>query len=171
MRQNEKLKTGDILHCHGKGWLSNVISWFTKSYITHSAVVVEVWGQVYVIDAQSNGVNPKPLEAWLKKYKYDIIVARPKVGPKDPRTFSIKAFMKVGLTGYDYKSLIIKQPWSIINKRWQINKDDHSKMICSEYVAWLYQIEKPYRITPAKLYDLTQKGNFFHFFYKYNLNI
>jgi len=171
MKTNVKLQTGDILHCHGKGWLSNTIGWFTKSWITHSAVVVEVWGQTYVVDAQHNGVNPKPLEAWLRKYNYDVIVARPKIGPKDPRTFSIRAFMKVGLTGYDYKSLIFKQPWAIITKTWKIKKNNTNKMICSEYVSWLYGIEKPYRITPAKLYDFTQKGNFLHFSLEYNLDI
>ena len=136
-----------------------------------AAVVVEVWGQIYVIDAQKNGVNPKPLESWLREYQYEIIVARPCTGPRDIRTFSIRAFMKVGLTGYDYASLIWRHPWSIITGKWVKDKNpSDKKMVCSEYVAWLYQIEKPYRITPMKLHEYTRRKDFIHSKYEYELN-
>lgn len=172
MKKNLSLQTGDILHCHGKTWVSKAIRWFTKSWVNHTAVVVEVWGHTYIVDAQKNGVNPKPLEAWLKEYNYEIIVARPKTGPKDPRTFSIRAFMKVGLTGYDYNSLIFRHPWAIITKKWARDKDTNDKrMVCSEYVAWLYQVEKPYRITPKKLYDYTKRGEFHHYLFTYKLEL
>lgn len=165
------LKTGDILHCHGSRFLARLIKRFTKGWSTHTAVVVEVWGQIYVIDAQSDGVNPRPLEAWLQTYQYEIIVARPKVGPKDPKAFSIRAFTKVGHTAYDFMSLFIRHPYSIITGKWSRDKDPNSKrMVCAEYVAWLYQIEKPYRITPKKLRDYTMRSEFHHFKFYYDLD-
>lgn len=160
MKTNMKLKTGDILHCIGDSWLSKTIRWFTKSHVNHTGIVVEVWGQLYVIDAQKNGVNPKPLEAWLREYKYEVIVSRPNY-PIDVRKFCIRAFSKVGLTGYDFESLIIRHPLAIIRGKWAKDKDPNDKrMVCSEYVAWVFNIEKPYRITPKKLYDYCTRKKF-----------
>lgn len=168
---NRPLYTGDILHCRGKSWLSKAIRWFTKGWCNHTAVVIECWGQPYIVDAQKNGINPKPLEAWLREYNYEIEIARPNVGPKDPRAYSIRAFIKVGLTGYDYNSLIFRHPWAIITGRWAKDQDpNQDKMVCSEYVAWLEQIEKPYRITPKKLRDYTHRGNYSHYDYEYALS-
>lgn len=159
MEMNMQLKTGDILHCTGHSLLSKIIRWFTKSKINHTGIVVEVWDQVYVIDAQKNGVNPKPLEAWLKEYNYDVIISRP--GDINVREFCIKAFSKVGLTGYDFENLIIKHPLSIVRGKWVKDKDPNDdKMICSEYVAWVFDIDKPYRITPAKLYEYCKRKKF-----------
>lgn len=172
MKTNIELKTGDILHCKGKSWLSKAIRWWTKAdFANHTAVVVECWGQIYVVDAQKNGINPKPLEAWLREYEYDIIVARPIIGPKDERTFSIRAFLKVGLTGYDYVSLIFRHPWAILTGKWAKTDKTADKMVCSEYVAWLYQIEKPERITPDDLHKITRKGGFVHSEFKYCMNL
>lgn len=165
---SNELRTGDVLHCKGHRLLSKAISFFTKSPITHSAVVIECWGQIYVVDAQKNGVNPKPLKAWLEEYKYDIYVSRPKIGPKDPKTFSIKAFSKVGLIGYDFESLLWKFPISILTGKWGKDKDpNEDKMVCSEYVAWLWQIERSYRITPKRLHELLQRSSFLQFKFGY----
>ncbi len=150
------LKTGDILHCKSNRLLGKIIRWVTKSkFASHSAVVVECWGQIYIVDAQKNGINPKPLKAWLNEYKYDVVVARLKLGPKDPKAFSIRAFTKVGLTGYDFGSLIFKHPWKAITGKWRKQRKPEDKMICSEYVAWLYHIEDAERISPHDLYNHT----------------
>lgn len=172
MKANIELKTGDILHCKGNSWLSRAIRWWTKSdFSNHTAVLVEVWGQIYVVDAQNNGVNPKPLEAWLREYEYEIIVARPITGPRDVKSFSIRAFLKVGLTGYDFISLIWRHPWALITGKWKGSDPNKDRMVCSEYVAWLYQIEKPYRITPKDLHEITRtRGDFVHSTYDYTLD-
>lgn len=60
------LKTGDILHCSGKKLLSRLIKKATKSKFSHSAVFIEIWGQPYILDAQIDGVNVRPLNDWLK---------------------------------------------------------------------------------------------------------
>lgn len=161
----QDLKTGDILHCRGNVLLSKIIRWFTKSdFSNHTAVVIECWGQIYVVDAQKDGVNPRPIDKWIEDYGYEVIVARPKVGPKDPKTFSIRAFTKVGNTGYDFKSLILKHPWYTITGRWKTETDSEEKMFCSEYVAWCWNIENSYRIDPGALMKHTKAHpNFVHY--------
>lgn len=159
------LKTGDILHCRRETILSKIIRWFTRSdFANHTAIVIECWGQIYVVDAQKDGVNPRPLRAWLDTYKYDVIVARTKVGPKDLNAMSIRAFMKVGNTGYDFKSLLLKYPWWTITGKWKKEADPEEKMFCSEYVAWVWQFENSERIDPAALMAHTRSHtNFKHY--------
>lgn len=164
----QDLKTGDILHCSRKGVISKLISWFTKSKITHTATVVTVWDQIYIVDAQKDGVNARPLQAWLEEYGYTVIVARNEVIPPDPREYSIEAFSKIGHTGYDFISLLWRHPWAIITGKWGKDKDpDDDRMVCSEYVAWLYDIVDPYRITPKKMHQYTTANNFTHYSLEY----
>ena len=158
----KELKTGDILHCKRETVLSKLIRWFTRSdFANHTALVIECWGQLYVVDAQKDGVNPRPIKQWCKDFRYEVIVARPKVGPKDPKAFSIRAFTKVGNTGYDFKSLILKYPWWTITGKWKKELDPEEKMFCSEYVAWVWQIENSNRIDPHMLFKHTESNNQF----------
>lgn len=156
------LKTGDILHCKRNKLLSRLIRWVTNSsFASHTAIVIECWGQIYVVDAQNDGVNPKPIKEWYKKYNYDVIVAKPTVGPKDPKTLSIRAFTKVGNTAYDFKALLIKHPWFALTGKWRKEIDPKEKMFCSEYVAWVWQIENSDRIDPNMLFKHTQASKQF----------
>lgn len=167
---NFNLYTGDVLHCIGKGFLAKAIRWFTRSKYNHTALVVECWGETYIVDAQKNGVNPKPLEAWLKEYEYEILVARPpEMTDLEAKTFSIRAFQKVGLTGYDFQLLLIKHPWSIITGKWKKNmRDPKDKMVCSEYVGWVYRMLQAVRLTPQDLYEYTLWEKFHHMKFKYS---
>jgi hypothetical protein len=169
IKQNFELETGDILHCSRKGIVATLIRKFTKSPISHTAVVVEVWGNTYIIDAQSNGVNLKPFEEWLRKYKYQFIVARP-VKPVDEYMFSMKAFLKIGVTGYDFASLLWRHPLAIITGNWRKKYDPTDKsMVCSQYVAYTYGIVDSYRMTPKDMFEWTEKNEFIHRKFKYNL--
>lgn len=167
MKANIKMKTGDILHCSRNTLVSRLIMWFTKGKYSHTAVAVECWGQIYIVDAQSDGVQPKPLEHWIKKYKYKVIVARPRTGPKDPKTFCIKAFSRVSVQKYDMVSLLLVHPIYAITGKWLAKGDPNRRAdICSEYVARLYNIEDPYKMTPKKMYDYTINLDFIHFEYR-----
>ncbi len=150
----EKLKTGDILHCTGSSLLSKLIRKFTKSRYSHTAIVIECWGQPYVVGAQKNGVNVRHYEEWLKEYKYDFIVSRPIFSFK-PHQLSIKSFSKVGVTRYDFASLLWYQPKYIITGKWKgKNKPDADKrMYCSEYVAWIYDLPSWWKLSPNEVYQ------------------
>ena len=145
------MKTGDILHCSGKGLLARAIQKFTKSKYSHTAVFVRVWGQDYIIDAQADGVNLRPFEEWRKKYNYQFDVTRSSMISE--RYFAIRALSKAGVTSYDFLSLIIKQPWMLITGSFDKGrKDPNEKMYCSEYVAWCHEWNSPYRMNPKNVY-------------------
>lgn len=155
-----RLKTGDILHCTGHKWLSKMIRKFTKSKFSHSALFIEIWGQAYIIDAQNDGVNLRPFSEWQKTYGYDFVIHRPNKG-FDEKELSIRALTKVGNTAYDFESLILKHPWTIItNSSWRLKKDPYERMTCSEFVAWVFGTERSYRISPEDLHNWCLINNF-----------
>jgi uncharacterized protein YycO len=154
------LKTGDILHCSGKKLLSRLIKRATKSKFSHSAVFIEIWGQPYVIDAQKDGVNVRPWNEWLEKYNYNIVVNRSS-DIVNEKTFAQRALTKVGHTAYDFEGLLLRQPVELVTGEWVEKGDTTRAMYCSEYVAWVYGVEKAYRFSPQDLYDWC-KANFFY---------
>lgn len=164
------LQSGDILSCIGKSYISKGIHAFTGGK-THTAVVIECWGKLYVVDAQRNGVNPKPLDEWKAKYNYDITVHRP-IYPFDIKEKSIKAFSKVGLTAYDYKSLLIFQPIYITTGYWfgKRNEDANSRMYCSEFIGWLEDVADYWRMSPQDLFKYFISKDDKYFTFKLGLN-
>ena len=153
------LKTGDILHCSGKRIVPRLIKAFTRSPFSHSALFVEIWGQPYIIDAQKDGVNLRPFEAWKKEYDYDYIVHR-QIGDYNEQELAKKALSKVGHTAYDFESLILRQPKELLTGKWNIRKDEQTKMYCSEFVAWVWGADLSYRMSPKDLYDWCLLHNF-----------
>ena len=154
------LKTGDILHCSGKRIISKLIKKFTKSEFSHSALFIEIWGQPYIIDAQKDGVNVRPLHEWQEMYNYDILVHRSS-DLVNEKTFAQRALTKVGHTAYDFEGLVLRQPVELLTGKWVEKGDTTKRMYCSEYVAWVYGIEKAYRFSPQDLYEWC-KNNYFY---------
>lgn len=155
----ETLKVGDILHCSGNRVLSKLIKKFTKSKFSHTALFIEIWGQPYIIDAQKDGVNVRPFEEWKKEYNYNFIVHRP-VNPIDEKEFSIRALSKVGHTAYDIEGLVFKHPWQILTGTWKEKGDKSEQMFCSEFVAWVYNVETSYRMSPQDVYEWCKENDF-----------
>jgi hypothetical protein len=154
------LKTGDILHCSGKRLLSKLIKWFTRSEFSHSALFIEIWGQPYIIDAQKDGVNVRPFSDWKVKYAYTFIVHRAPEGDIDEQALAKRALTKVGSTAYDIESLIARQPFELVTGKWKEKGDTTERMYCSEFVAWVYGVEKAYRMSPEDLYHWCRLNNF-----------
>lgn len=130
--------------------------WATKSKWSHTAIYIEIWGRPYIIEAQKNGVNVKEYSEWLRKYGYYFEVSR---NPHltDYKLYSINAMSKVGVTGYDFVSLLIRQPLLIITGKWRKRKFEEDRMYCSEYALWTHDIEKSYRMSPQNVYDYCQE--------------
>ncbi len=165
------LKTGDVIHCSGHRWISKAIKWATKSKINHTAMFIWIWDEPYIIDAQENGVNVKPFQAWINEYGYDFVVMR---SPKRiaEKTIATKAMSKVGLTAYDFEGLIIKQPIELLTGKWHKKPANHEqdKMYCSEFVSWVYGIEESYRFSPKDFLEWCQQ-NSWHTILEFNLNL
>ena len=153
------LKTGDILHCSGKRLVPRLIKAFTRSPFSHSALFIEIWGQPYIIDAQKDGVNVRPFKEWKAKYNYDYIIHR-NISDYDQKELAKKALSKVGLTAYDFESLIFRQPFELMTGKWNVRKDEQTKMYCSEFVAWVWGADASYRMSPKDLYEWCLVNNF-----------
>lgn len=149
------LKAGDILSCTSNKLVATLIRMATRSRINHSAYVFEIWGELYVIDAQKDGVNPRKLEDWIKKFNYDIIVHRRLYISKEELELQNKrAMSKSGITSYDFKSLFIYQPWYLLTGKWIGKTEENacSRMYCSEFIGWLAEMVKYWLLSPYAVY-------------------
>jgi hypothetical protein len=148
----KNLQTGDVLHCRGNGIIAKLIMWATKSYWSHTAVFIEIWGQPFVLEAQAKGVHAIPYYEWLKKYAYEFEVSRNDY-LTDHKLWAVHAMSKLGTTGYDFVSLLIRQPRLLLTGRWKKQKFEEDRMYCSEYALWTHAVEKAYRMSPQQVYD------------------
>lgn len=157
----DKLQVGDILHCRGKRLLSRMIMRVSRSQWSHTAIVVESWGQLFIIDAQQNGVNARPYKEWVKQYGYDVEIARP-INPVHVEEFCKKAFGKIGHTRYDIASLFWHQPLYILTGKWRGRTQDNAlkKMYCSEFVGWMYELPNWWTLSPKQVYEITEDPKF-----------
>ena len=145
------LKTGDILHCQGRGLIPRLIRWATGSDWSHTAIFVEMWGQPYIIEAQRRGVYPKHYDVWMKRYGYYYKVHRSPIVP-DPVIFS-KIAMSASGTQYDFWSLLVRQPIRLIFGRWRKKQNESHKFYCSEFAAWCHDITRYEKFTPDDLHS------------------
>jgi hypothetical protein len=152
-------KTGDILHCKGSGIISKGIKLFIKSDITHTAMFIELWGQPFIIEAQAKGIYTIPFDEWVNKwgYKYEVHRSPREINEK---LIAIKAMSKLGHTGYDFKSFLIRKPIHIITGKWKVKDNEDKRMFCSEFVAWVHNIPYSERLTPKDLYDYCVKHKY-----------
>lgn len=153
------IQTGDILHCRGKRLLSRMIMRFTKSAWSHTALAVRIDNALFVIDAQKDGVNLRPFEAWHKEYNYEFLVHRSQT-MIFRNTIQQRALSKVGHTAYDFVSLIARQPIELISGKWKERKDPTRKMYCSEFVAWVYAHPKYYSMSPEDVFQWCMEREF-----------
>jgi len=146
----EQLKNGDILLCTSDRFIPNLIKKVTKSQFNHAAIYFEVWGKPGVIEAQADGINWKPLKDWRNKYNYTFLNYRDVTLDKEGiKEVAKRAFSRCGVTAYDFESFIIRQPLKIITGKWRNRGEKESdKMICSEFVAWVYNIKHWENMTP-----------------------
>ena len=132
-----ELKTGYILHCSGKSLLSRLIMRFTKGKFSHTAIVLEIGGKVCVVGAQNNGVNIREFKEWQNEFKYKYSVSIPIYQAFNKEEIANKILSKVGVTKYDYFSLLIAQPFYLLTRKWIGNKKNAAKKFyCSEFVGW-----------------------------------
>ena len=154
------LKTGDVLICSSNRLLSRAIKKVTKSKFSHAAIFIEVWGQPFIMDAQRDGINIRPFDKWMEKYNYEILVYTTS-NTFDPKELSLRAATKSGCTGYDFASLIWRYPVSIITGKWHEKNDKDERMTCSEFVAWVFGVDRSYRMSPEYLF-VWCKMNYFY---------
>jgi len=147
----------DILFTRRDKWLSRQIRRFTRSNWSHVAIVLNYNGVIFVVDSQKNGTNIKEFSVWMDQYKYEFIrvrrwdwSTRPYKGQVIDRIHKV-----MGVTGYDFKSLLIKQPIYLLTGKWLGKKNEAAtkRMYCSEFVAYAFNMNKFWKMHPQKLLD------------------
>ena len=148
-----ELKEGDTLHCYSQKILSKIIRFITKGRVSHTAKVIKVWNRLFILDSQSDGSNLRRLDNWEEKYNYTYIVTRKK--NRDITKLRKKASEVIGVTKYDYMSLIIYQPIYQITGIWFGKKEEDAveKLYCSELCAWLDDIPNYWELSPEQLLE------------------
>ena len=125
MEKTFKLQTGDIISTYTPfewkrpvTYMAPIIRFFTKYKYTHTAVILECWGSMFVCEAYTSGVIIRPLEEFPDKMK--VSVTRPDF-EFDKRELSKKAMSKVSTTKYDIISLVFFQTLYQITGKWYGN--------------------------------------------------
>jgi hypothetical protein len=146
------LKSGDILCCKGHSILSKLIMRFTKSNFSHVALVLEIWGELCIVDAQRDGTNLRLFSEWEEKFKYKFVAFRPKEFTNEMKN---KAVKKMGFTPYDFISLFVYQPLYIITKKWLGKRGEEAtkRMYCSEYAGYVFNLPNWWRKNPQNVYE------------------
>ena len=99
------IKTGDVAFCVGKSELSKAILKSTNGKFSHTAQFFWLNEELYVIDAQENGVCPRKFDYWSKLYDYTFEVYR-NPNPINEMFWINKAMSYSGVP-YDKKGLAI----------------------------------------------------------------
>ena len=142
------LEVGDILVCRGNSWVSRAIMKVTRGTWSHACIVAETWGQLGVIEAQANGVNFKLWDIWTAKWGYKYEAFRT-TETFDKKALMIEAFAKCGETKYDWFTFFRR---AFGSRKQRSESNETKRFICSEFVAYVWDIPDGYDITPEELY-------------------
>ena len=137
-------------------WLPAIIRTFTKGFVSHSAVVINIDGICMVAESKVPKVQLQTFASWLKPHM-DVYITRPDLSI--PVDFRARVLSKVGEAKYDYRGLFITQPFHILTGIWiptgQGEKGE--PFTCTEFVAYSLDIQDPWKLKPMDL--LTKYNN------------
>ncbi len=148
----EDLCTGDIVLFAGKGIISKVIQWFTKSPYSHiGLVLVDVrWDMVLLWESTTlskiktvfgkvkQGVALRPLSMAIENYKGDVVIRKlDRILSRQQKAVLVRLRQEFKNKKYEEsKWQLFKSAYDFIGGK---NKRDTSSLFCSELVAEAYQ--------------------------------
>lgn len=145
-----------VLFCRRNTFVSKAIRKLTKSDYSHVALLMDVWGRKMVIDAQANGVNLKSFEGWKNKYQYEYIEIP--VVTTEPKEIAKRAVSVIGVTAYDFPTLLFRHPYNMLTGKWKDKKNEEEKMTCSEFVGYALGYKDSFKLTPQDIYKRINSG-------------
>jgi hypothetical protein len=155
----EVLKNGDILHCGRKSLMSSIIRRVTKSSrISHTALVLILEGQLFIVDSQWDGTRIRTYENWEQKWNYRYIVTRGLPFRHNP-SIILKEISEHINKPYGYWALVKHLIYSWTGK-WISSKDENKHLICSEFVALIAKMPNSHKATPIKLYNYVMEEGY-----------
>lgn len=165
MESYKQLKTGDVLNRHvpfywykPNRYISAFIRLFTKSWCSHTAMIVDVWGEKMVIENDNSDTRLISFENWAND-SYIVISRDNTLTDQDKRFMCVLAINELGSTGYDYESIPSHLIYSVSGV-WigRTGENSKSKKVCSELIAFLYdKVKRCYPnwwlVTPKVIYE------------------
>ncbi len=122
----------------------------TKSEWSHTSLVVHIWGQPYIVEMQSKGVELISYPEWINKWGYEYIeYLMPET--TDGRVLAVRALAIVGKrTKYDYFTFLFRIPWKLATKDYKFKgeKKETKRMICSQLTGYLHSLPEWWKMTP-----------------------
>jgi hypothetical protein len=162
-----ELKTGDVLLVHHhfafhwKRIAQSIIRMLTVSSFDHASIVLIEDGKTFVVEAQFDlGITKVPFEQWLLDGKKTVVVSRRDI-PVPAHIMSSLVNMYVDRKPYDYLALW-QQLWYQMSRRLRLNipwfgRTENGKasdrFYCSEFVAFVHDLEDWWMMTPDDLFD------------------
>lgn len=157
------MKTGDVLICKRNSFLSKMIQLVTKSNWSHTAIIVEFFGQIYVADMQKKGIELNPIDEWKLKWNYEFICFRNvDVERFNENEIGEKIVSVVGSkTKYDFFTFIFRIPYKLITKKYKFKGDEieTKRMICSQFTGWIHNMNEWWKMTPISQLEYLEKSN------------
>ena len=136
-----KFEFGDGIAVRSNSFLSRGIRFFMRIYnpkvedFSHNAVVVDIWGEPWVVEALAWGVRVWPLEKSGYITNKNVVILRHKDGFNDSQIKALsKKAVALGGTRYQYEGL----PTWILKIIFKINvfkKESEKAIYCSELLA------------------------------------
>jgi hypothetical protein len=136
------LNTGDIVLCNGKGFVSDLIGWFTGSKMSHIGLIVRTSYEVQLLHCgwtkAVKGVQLTPFGEYVRNYKGEIYV-RSLVCNRDRDWFAVlhDFICKHRSTSYEKG---IGGLLELLGAALQINRQNELNLFCSEMVAELFKL-------------------------------
>jgi hypothetical protein len=162
--KNSNLRPGDIILTSENSFLSKQIRRFMNIYrkklglpvrtlYSHAAGVIEVWGEIYVVEAIADGVNIRKFEdTYAKRMNRSKVLTPKKIYSKD----EAKEYCKIAqemtfkphrydILGLIYQMDMIVRTKNTMNENWAgpTGNKATDRLYCSELVATLASIVRP----------------------------
>jgi len=148
LQNSNILRNGDVLHCTRNSFMSKAIRYFTVSKISHTALVLKIYGNVFIVDSQADGTRIRTFEDWNSKYGYDIIITRGEKISEEDLIDSIKPYLNSMYGYWDIFKHIIRTRFGV----WIGSKREGKNLICSEFVLRVFGNKDAYKSDPEDAY-------------------
>ena len=145
--------------------ISRLIRWITRAEVSHTFLIVELYGQPWVAGAEFNGLVLMPVHKFQRNNTIKAVCKVPELTDKHLE----KVMDSIG-EAYDYGGLIggiFPQIGRWLKQKWKNPWANPKAMICSEFVTMALQECKlkgaegldPVAVTPQELKDFLTEHN------------
>jgi len=144
-KYRSQFKDGDILMFKGKGIVSTIIKWKTKSPYSHAGIVAWWNERLMVLEAVGKGVEARPISYLLKHYDGGFDYYRPKkdTGINNDQRKKMTAFAQEQL-GKEYATIHTIKFFLRLLFGLKMTRRDRAKppgkFFCSQYVSAVYNV-------------------------------